>query len=78
MSGRKLAFVSAAVCKAVVDPGDVVNRMEEVFHWLGAGAVIENYVPSAQQDRTIAFGTRAEFQFRQSDLSRREAPPRYK
>ena len=40
MSGRKLAFVSAAVCEAVVDPGDVVNRMEEVFHWLAEGSII--------------------------------------
>src|SRR4030088_763962 len=40
MSGRKLAFVSAAVCETVVDPGDVVNRMEEVFHWLAEGSII--------------------------------------
>src|SRR5258705_11331825 len=39
MSGKALPFVSASVCEAIVAPGDVVHHIEEVFHWLAAGAV---------------------------------------
>jgi len=40
MSGRKLPFVSASVCEAILDPGDVINRIEEVFRWHAEGSII--------------------------------------
>src|ERR1700704_1006326 len=67
MSGRKLPFVSASVCEAVLDPGDVINRIEEVFHWHAEGSII-SAKPSAMRincdvptfkSHTKAVGSRA-------------------